>query len=121
MDLKSILFNLVIVYLLYKAFSYVTVKFTQNISIEQIISELNKNNFKMVGSTGCSFCHRQLKLLNLDWDTNKLTIINCANNPEICSSTYSNITAFPSWINNRGNVYSGFKTILQLKKMIEEN
>ena len=85
-----------------------------------ILDSLNKKKFKMIGSTNCTFCHRQLSELNLDWDTKILNIIDCANKPEICSQNPA-ITGFPSWVSGNGKVYSGFKTVPQLEKIIEEN
>ena len=120
MDFKSIIFNLVVLYLIISVSKYISQKFTQNVKTEQLIADLNKKKFKMIGSTNCIFCHRQLSELKLDWDTKILNVIDCANNPDICSQNKS-ITGFPSWISGNGKVYSGFKTIPQLKQIVEEN
>ena len=120
MDFKSILFNLLALYLILYVCKYISLKFTQNVKTEELIADLNKKKFKMIGSTNCTFCHRQLSELNLDWDTKILNIIDCANKPEICSQNPA-ITGFPSWVSGNGKVYPGFKTVSQLKKMVEEN
>ena len=120
MDLKSILFNLIVLYVIFYLGKYISLKFTQNVKTEQLVADLNKKKFKMIGSTNCIFCHRQLSELNLDWNTKILNIIDCANKPEICSQNPA-ITGFPSWVSGNGKVYSGFKTIPQLKKIVEEN
>ena len=120
MDFISILFNLIILFCILYVGKYISVKFTQNIEIEQLIGDLNKKKFKMIGSTNCIFCHKQLSELNLDWDTKILNVINCANNAGICSQN-PDITAFPSWVSGNGNVYSGFKTLPQLRDMVEKD
>ena len=120
MNFFSIFVNLVIIYLGIKACKYVSDKFTQSVKSENIISELNKKKFKMIGSTNCTFCHRQLSELKIDWDTKILKVIDCANNPEICSQNPS-ITGFPSWVSGNGKVYPGFKTLTQLETMVKEN
>ena len=120
MDSFSILVNLGLLYLIITAFKHVTDKFTQSVKSETVISELNKKNFKMIGSTNCTYCHRQLSELKLDWDTKILNVIDCANNPEICSQNPA-ITGFPSWVSGSGKVYPGFKTLRQLETMTKEN
>ena len=120
MDFFSIIVNLGLLYLIITAFKHVTDKFTQSVQSETVISELNKKNFKMIGSTNCTYCHRQLSELKVDWDTKILNVIDCANNPEICSKNPA-ITGFPSWISGNGKVYPGFKTLRQLETMTKEN
>ena len=120
MDFFSIIVNLGLLYLIITAFKHVTDKFTQSVQSETVISELNKKNFKMIGSTNCTYCHRQLSELKVDWDTKILNVIDCANNPEICSKNPA-ITGFPSWVSGNGKVYPGFKTLSQLETMTKEN
>tara|TARA_B100001094_G_C17877303_1_gene645124 strand:- start:226 stop:588 length:363 start_codon:yes stop_codon:yes gene_type:complete len=120
MDFFSIIVNLGLLYLIITAFKHVTDKFTQSVQSETVISELNKKKFKMIGSTNCTYCHKQLRELKVDWDTKILNIIDCANNPEICSQNPA-ITGFPSWISGNGKVYPGFKTLRQLETMTKEN
>tara|TARA_Y100000389_G_scaffold60648_1_gene56803 strand:+ start:2205 stop:2567 length:363 start_codon:yes stop_codon:yes gene_type:complete len=120
MDFFSIIVNLGLLYLIITAFKHVTDKFTQSVQSETVISELNKKNFKMIGSTNCTYCHKQLSELKVDWDTKILNVIDCANNPEICSKNPA-ITGFPSWISGNGKVYPGFKTLRQLETMTKEN
>jgi len=120
MDFFSIIVNLGLLYLIITAFKHVTDKFTQSVQSETVISELNKKKFKMIGSTNCTYCHRQLSELKIDWDTKILNVIDCANNPEICSQNPA-ITGFPSWVSGSGKVYPGFKTLRQLETMTKEN
>ena len=74
MNFSSILINLGILYLVIMACKHVSDKFTQSVKTETIISELNKKNFKMIGSTNCTFCHRQLSELKIDWDLSLIHI-----------------------------------------------
>lgn len=62
--------------------------------------------------TGCSHCVDQEALFG---DSFKyLTVINCAETPEIC--IINNITATPTWVIN-GKYYEGVQSIDTLKKL----
>ena len=117
MNAFSIIVNLFILMIFALGLKHTYQNFTQKVQYMEIINSLR--NFTFFGSKKCGWSNRQLEDLNLDWNCKNFKIINCETQSDLCSQ--HNIKAFPTWISPSGQLYTGYRSPSDLKKMIIEN
>ena len=117
MNAFSIIVNLFILILFVLGLKHTYQNFTQKVQHMEIINSLH--GFTFFGSKKCGWSIKQLEDLNLDWESKKFTIINCETRADFCSQ--NNIKAFPTWRSPNGQLYTGYRSPSDLKKMIIEN
>ena len=93
---------------------WVYVKLINKTNMEQLVTTLNKDGWKMFGSETCGWTVKQLQVFGAY--AKDITFVDCKKSPDLCAQ--HKISGFPSWVDSKGNVYPGYKSPAMLTQMV---